>query len=305
MDEHRQHRVRIVGQLARLAAGLVGPRAALDHRVHVLEVTRVGGQRDGDAAPVARPVGAGRAVVVLHVAGAALGRRGVHRQRLLALELGQDRLVGASDRVGQHVEPAAVRHPEHDLAGAGRGGELDGLVEHRHERVEALDRELLLAEEGLVQVALERLDLGQPLEQRALLLGRERLAVGRRTRSPGAATRAARGRRCARSRRRSCRRRSRAGCGSASANVSPGTATRSTEAGMRRISSAVRSTRGRVERRIADRLGAERVEPRRQVAVHAVGLDERGGGLHGLQQRVRPHPARQPGWRPRAPARPP
>ena len=42
--------------------------------------------------------------------------------------------------------------------------------------------------------------------------------------------------------------------------------------------------RGGVERGVADRVGAERVEPRRQVAVHAVRLDEARGGLDGLQQ---------------------
>ena len=44
--------------------------------------------------------------------------------------------------------------------------------------------------------------------------------------------------------------------------------------------------RGGVERRVAARLGAQRVEPRGQVAVHAVRLDDRRGGLHRLQQRL-------------------
>jgi hypothetical protein len=115
--------------------------------------------------------------VVLHVAGAALRHRGVDVQRLLALELGDDRLVGAPDGVRKHVQPAAVSHAQHDLARALLVALLDQLVDHRHEHVEPLDRELLLAEEGLVQVALERLDLRQPLEQRALLVGVERRAV--------------------------------------------------------------------------------------------------------------------------------
>ena len=52
--------------------------------------------------------------------------------------------------------------------------ELDQLVEHRDRHVEALDRELLLPEVRLVHEPLERVDLGQPAEQRLLLLGRER-----------------------------------------------------------------------------------------------------------------------------------
>ena len=39
-----------------------------------------------------------------------------------------------------------------------------------------------------------------------------------------------------------------------------------------------------VERRVALGLGAERVEPRGEVAVGAVGLEQRGRGLDGLQQ---------------------
>ena len=41
-----------------------------------------------------------------------------------------------------------------------------------------------------------------------------------------------------------------------------------------------------LERRVALGLGAERVQPRGQVAVGAVGLQERRGGLDGLQQLV-------------------
>ncbi len=93
-----------------LRLGLVGPRAALDHGVHVLEVARVGRQRDRHALAGLRLVGAGGAVVVLHVAGAALGGGGVGGQVLLALELDEDRLVRAADGVRQHVQPAAVGH---------------------------------------------------------------------------------------------------------------------------------------------------------------------------------------------------
>ena len=46
-----------------------------------------------------------------------------------------------------------------------------------------------------------------------------------------------------------------------------------------------------VERRVALGLGAERVELGREVAVHAVGLQQRDGGLDGLQQRVVGRPA--------------
>ena len=150
-------------------------RLALDDRVDELEVARVRYERDRDLA-ARRLADALGAEVVLHVARAALqvGRDGF--EDALALELAQDRVDLAADRVGEDVEPAAVRHAEDDAARAVVGRQLDRLVEHRHHHVEPFDRELLLAEEGAAQVALEALDVGQPAEERLLLVGRERLA---------------------------------------------------------------------------------------------------------------------------------
>ena len=65
--------------------------------------------------------------------------------------------------------------------------------------------------------------------------------------------------------------------GSASASVSPSTYVRSSRAGMRACSSGrqLRVHALGLERGIAGRLGAERVEPRREMPVRAVRLDER------------------------------
>ena len=98
----------------------------------------------------------------------------------LALELAQDHVVRTADDVREDVEAAAVGHPDHDLARAVAGGELDRLVEHRHHHVEPLDRELLLPEEAAPQVLLHPLDLGEPPQQRALLVLGECLAVATR-----------------------------------------------------------------------------------------------------------------------------
>jgi hypothetical protein len=111
--------------------------------------------------------------VVLDVAGRQLLRR-------LALELGEQVRGDLAQRVDQHVEAAAVRHPHHDLLHARRAGALDQPVEHRRHRVAALAREALLPDVLGVQVALERLGRGQPLEDVAPLLGRERAARARR-----------------------------------------------------------------------------------------------------------------------------
>ena len=70
-----------------------------------------------------------------------------------------------------------MSHADHDLLGAVLAGERGDLVDHRHGHVEALDREHLLAEVGLLQEALELEDLDQPAQQAPLLVGRERRAV--------------------------------------------------------------------------------------------------------------------------------
>ncbi len=130
------------------------------------------------ALPLPRDVGAFGAMVVLHVAGAALGRELAGLDMAAPFELGEDRLVWPAHGVRQHVEPPAVRHADHHLAGARIGGALDGEIEHRHQHVHALDREALVAEIRLVEEPLERLHLGEPLEQPLLVGGGHRLPIG-------------------------------------------------------------------------------------------------------------------------------
>src|SRR3954451_12150666 len=175
--QHDRHGgVRVAAGVRAGAAGLGGAARAEDDRVDVLEVRRVRLEVDEDRVAVRQLVGALRAVVVLDVAGAALRQRRHGLERRGALELGEDRLVRAAEVVGEDVEAAAVRHAADHLARAVRGGELDHLVEHRHGRLEALDRELLLAEVRLVHEALEGVDLDEALQERLLLVGAQRLA---------------------------------------------------------------------------------------------------------------------------------
>ena len=118
--------------------------------------------------------------MILDVARPALrvGDQGVERS--LPFELAQDRRVRASDGMGQHVETSSMGDSDHDLVGAARGGELDRLVEHGHERVEPFDRELLLPDERASQERLECLDLCQPPEECKPFLRGERLAEATR-----------------------------------------------------------------------------------------------------------------------------
>ena len=280
-DRHRGVGVqRRVGALAR---GLHRARGALDDRPDVLEVRRVGLQPHQHALLVAALVGALGAVVVLDVARAALRDRGHGLDRGRALELAEDRLVRAAQVVGEHVQPAAVGHADDDLARALDGGELDHLVEHRDGHVQALDRELLLAQVGLVHEALERVHLGQAAQQRDLLLRAERLAVGAGLdllAQPDAL--AVRG----------------DVLDLVGDRAAVGLAQVRDDVGQRLAGDAHAQDRGRdlghdlgrqlqrlgIERGVALGLGAERVQPRGQVAVRAVGLDQRHRGLDGLQQ---------------------
>ena len=176
VDEDRQRNGRILDSGGRRAVGLLRARDAFDDRVDSLEVARVRGEQDGGLAG-ARAAPADGAQVVLHVAARAFRSPGDRLDRPLALELAKHLLVRPSDDVSEDVEPPAVGHADHDLVGARLGADLDRLVEHRNHHVEAFDRELLLPEELALEVVLEALDLAQPLEQEPSLLGRERLAV--------------------------------------------------------------------------------------------------------------------------------
>ena len=156
----------------RRRVGARGARHADHHRVHKLQVARVGRHRDHD---LGRRVflaharsGAG---VVFHVAGPAQ----VLAKRLVALrflELRENLRVGLPHHVGQHVEAAAMRHADQHVAHAGIGRVGDDLVEDRDHHVQALDGEPRLAGEGLVQELLEGLDLGDALEQVHVFHGR-------------------------------------------------------------------------------------------------------------------------------------
>src|SRR6185503_9331717 len=73
--------------------------------------------------------------------------------------------------VREDVQPTAVGCSDEDLVRAASRRELHCLVEHRDEDVQALDRELLLTDEGATEIGLERLDLREAPEEAPPLLG--------------------------------------------------------------------------------------------------------------------------------------
>jgi hypothetical protein len=111
------------------------------------------------------------AEVVLHVAGS-LDRLGI----LLPLELPEDLAVGLAGDVGQHVEPAAVRHPDAHLVHPVAGGVRQDPVEQRDDGLAAFEREPLLPDELGLQERLERLGgVEPPQDPHLLVAGRARI----------------------------------------------------------------------------------------------------------------------------------
>ena len=115
--------------------------------------------------------------MVFHVAGALVFAL---LAGLLAFELAEDGDVRPAQGVDQHVEPAPVRHAQDNVARALIGGHVDNPIEHRHQEVDAFDRESFLAQIRLVEEPLEGFDLNQPVEQRDPSVAVERLPMGTR-----------------------------------------------------------------------------------------------------------------------------
>ncbi len=138
VDQDRERDRRVVDAGSAGTIRLLGTRVALDDGVHRLEVARVRGEGHLDVAGAGLPrLGGGEVVLDVARSPLRIGDEGV--DGALALELAQDRGVRAADRVREHVEPPAMRDPDHDLVRAPGGGKLDREVQHRDERVETLD----------------------------------------------------------------------------------------------------------------------------------------------------------------------
>ncbi len=144
---------------------LLGAHLAQHDRVDGLQMGRIRGQAEMHLL-AARQVAIGRgAEVVLDVARAqhVVGHGG-------ALELGEDRGVRLAHDVGEHVEPAAMRHADHDLVDPELGRAPDDRLERRHRALAAVETEPLGAGELDVQKALEALGDDQLLEDLPLVL---------------------------------------------------------------------------------------------------------------------------------------
>ena len=167
---------------------LLRPNLAEHDRVDRLEMRRVGGQREMDGPPADLTVARG-AEMVFDVA-RAMDVLGLGRD---ALELGEDRGEGLADEIGQHVEPAAMRHADHELPDAELAAAAQDRLQRRHQRFGTLDAEALGAGVAAIEKPLEGLGRGQGLQD--LLFHRcatapvdsaFRISAGSRRRSAGA-----------------------------------------------------------------------------------------------------------------------
>ena len=108
--------------------------------------------------------------MIFDVAGA-LHFRGQHAA---ALEFMEDLAIGLGHHIGQHVEPAAMRHAEHDFLHAQLAAALDDLFQRGDHRLAAVESEPLGADEAQRRELFETFGLDQLVEDRALAFFRER-----------------------------------------------------------------------------------------------------------------------------------
>ena len=157
---------------------LLRARLALDDRVDGLEVRRVGDEREVHVLAGVRRARVGHAQVVLDVARARKVLL-VRVRRRHALELVEDLLHRLAYHVGEHVEPAAVRHAHHDVLNAVLGRGVDELLHAHDEHLAALEAEALRRRVLIREERLEVVRPAQPVEHAQLLLLGEDVLVGR------------------------------------------------------------------------------------------------------------------------------
>ena len=155
MNENRQHSRLVALAGSATIDALLGARRPLEHRIHELEMAGVGRQLQLDRAHIVDVPLAAIAEMVLHVA-ATTGRV---RVAVMAEKLLEQRLRRLVQNVRQQIQPSAMRHPNHDRPRAGARAALDRLVDHRHQRVDTLDREPLHVHERQAEKSLEAVDL--------------------------------------------------------------------------------------------------------------------------------------------------
>ncbi len=147
---------------------LLGPGDALQDRIDRFQVGRI--RRDRGLDGVARQ----RLELTLGARWYFTSPGALDRARVdVALELPEDLAVGLADDVGQHVQPAAVRHADDDLVHVVVGRHLAQLVQQHDRGLAALQGEPLLTDELGLQEGLEDLGLVQLVQDPQVFLARQ------------------------------------------------------------------------------------------------------------------------------------
>ncbi len=168
MHRYREYGI-LIAPVRSIRDTLGGPRHARQHRIHELEVTRIGHQPDIHLLTSLERSSRGLAEMVFHVASTALGVA----RRMHAGELVEQRGVRLVENVRQHVDAATVRHRDPHIAGALAPRALDRSIDHWHQNIRALDREPLGALICPAKESLQSIDFGEAAEHRQLLVRRE------------------------------------------------------------------------------------------------------------------------------------
>ena len=110
-----------------------------------------------------------RAQMILHVA------RTLHFAGIdaAALEFVEDLAIGLGHHIGEHVQPPAMGHAEHDFLHAQLAAALDDLLQRGNHCLAAVETETLGADEAHAGEFLEAFRLDQLVEDRAFALGGE------------------------------------------------------------------------------------------------------------------------------------
>ncbi|OPZ13663.1 MAG: hypothetical protein BWZ10_02004 [candidate division BRC1 bacterium ADurb.BinA364] len=157
---------------------LLGPHPAEHDRADVFQMAGIETQRQVNRAPrQGRPIVV-VAQVVFDIVAADV------QLRLVILEFAENFARAFAHDVGQHIEPAAVRHAQHDLAHPVFARLLDRQIEQRNQAFGAFERETFGAGEVALDELFEDRRVGQAGQDAQLRLARQLQAVQRRFHSP-------------------------------------------------------------------------------------------------------------------------
>src|SRR6266436_1125932 len=167
MNKQRQRVIHILLRASGvISCFLRGSCHTFNHGVHELQVAGIGRKRDLQLYCSSLSQDMFGAQVIFDIAGIAKTKAVGERNPFLVFhmpKLAEDCGVGLLKHMREHVQASSMRHAYNHLAGPGFNSAPDDFIQHRHQYIGPLEREAFLAGVGLVQEALKRLNLGEPL----------------------------------------------------------------------------------------------------------------------------------------------